>query len=153
MKRDGRLSGVLHLLIHMAEGEGPFTSETLAQFAQTNPVVVRRMLAGLRAEGIVRSEKGHGGGWTLAKDLDTVTLGDIYRAIGEPSLFAIGNRNENPNCIVEQAVNAALGDVLQQAEDILLTSFDDLTLSILQADFRKRFNNLSKRPSKRNSHG
>ena len=42
MKRDSRLSSVLHALLHMAEQDGPVTSETLAQCLGTNPVVVRR---------------------------------------------------------------------------------------------------------------
>ncbi len=48
MKRDSRLSGILHVLLHMAEHQGPVTSDTLAQAMQTNPVVIRRIMAGLR---------------------------------------------------------------------------------------------------------
>ena len=63
MKRDSRLSGVLHVLLHMAEHDGPLTSDILAKAMDTNPVVIRRILGGLREQGYVRSEKGHGGGW------------------------------------------------------------------------------------------
>ena len=66
MKRDSRLSGVLHVLLHMAELDGPVTSALLAKAMDTNPVVIRRIMAGLRDQGYVRSEKGHGGGWSLA---------------------------------------------------------------------------------------
>ena len=62
MKRDSKLSGVLHALLHMAEMEGPVTSESLAMAMQTHPVVVRRVMAGLREAGFVSSAKGHGGG-------------------------------------------------------------------------------------------
>ena len=48
MKRDSRLSGVLHVLLHMAEQGGPATSESLAKAMGTNPVVIRRIMAGLR---------------------------------------------------------------------------------------------------------
>lgn len=65
MKRDSRLSGLLHILLHMAEQAGPVTSEVLAKATDTNPVVIRRIMAGLRDQGYVRSGKGHGGGWTL----------------------------------------------------------------------------------------
>src|SRR3546814_14362527 len=82
MKRDSRLSGVLHVLLHMAEAGGPLTSASLAKAMQTNPVVVRRILAGLREAGFVRSEKGHGGGWTIARDLSAITMRDVYDAIG-----------------------------------------------------------------------
>eukprot|EP01034_Spumella_vulgaris_P009550 gene9550-12112_t len=51
MKKDSRLSGVLHCLLHMAEHDAPSTSEALAAAMQTNPVVVRRLMAGLRDAG------------------------------------------------------------------------------------------------------
>ncbi len=101
MRRDSRLSGVLHVLLHLAEHRGPVTSEVLAKAMHTNPVVLRRVMAGLRDQGFVRSEKGHGGGWTLARDLSEITLRDIYAALGSPLLFAIGNRTEAPDCLVE----------------------------------------------------
>ena len=47
MIHDTRLSGVLHVLLHMAEHDGPVTSETLARAMSTNPVVIRRIMAGL----------------------------------------------------------------------------------------------------------
>lgn len=138
MKRDSRLSSVLHALLHLAEHDGPATSETLARAMLTNPVVVRRVMAGLRDRGYVRSEKGHGGGWTLACDLSALTLRDVYEALGEPSLLAIGNRTESPGCLVEQAVNAALGRAFDDAEALLLSRFGAVTLAALSADFHER---------------
>jgi DNA-binding IscR family transcriptional regulator len=138
MKRDSRLSGVLHVLLHMAEVEGPVTSETMAKAMQTNPVVIRRIMAGLRDAGFVRSEKGHGGGWTIARDLASITLRDVYGALGEPELFAMGNRTEAPGCLVEQAVNGALNDAFRDAEALLLDRFNAVTLAELSADFHTR---------------
>lgn len=138
MRRDGRLSGVLHVLLHMAEHGEPMTSEVLAKAMDTNPVVLRRVMAGLRDQGYVRSEKGHGGGWTLAKDLSKVTLRDVYVALGEPSLLAIGHRTESPGCLVEQAVNAALHQAFEDAEALLLTRLGEVTLAQLGAEVRGR---------------
>lgn len=129
---------MLHILLHMEQEPGPLTSEMLAKAMATNPVVVRRTMAGLRERGYVRSEKGHGGGWTLACDLATVTLRDIYEALGSPALLAIGNRNEDPECLVEQAVNAALDESLEKAEAVLLARFGEVTLATLAADVRGR---------------
>src|SRR5690606_29438879 len=108
MKRDSRLSSVLHALLPMAEQDGPVTSETLALCLGTNPVVVRRTMGYLRQAGIVTSERGHAGGWRIHADLGSVTLRQLHEALGEPATFAIGNRNETPECLVEQTVNAAL---------------------------------------------
>jgi len=138
MKRNSQLSGVLHVLLHMAEHEKPVTSENLARAMQTNPVVIRRIMAGLRDEGYVRSEKGHGGGWSLACDLDKVSLRDIYTALGSPSLLAMGNRTEAPGCLVEQAVNAQLDKTFEEAEALLLARLGEVTLAALAKDFKKR---------------
>lgn len=147
MKRDSRLSGVLHAVLHMAEHRAPMTSEELAGHMMTNPVVVRRIMAGLRGMSIVASAKGHGGGWTLARDLETVTLRDIYEALGSPELFALGNRTESPGCLVEQAVNAALDDAFGEAEAVLIARLGDVTLAALSADFHRRLTAYNKRSS------
>lgn len=149
MRRDGRLSGVLHVLLHMAQKDGPATSEDLAKAMDTNPVVLRRVMAGLREQGYVRSEKGHGGGWTLVCDLSMITLRDVYTALGSPSLLAIGNRSQAPGCLVEEAVNAALDKSFQEAEGLLLARLGEVTLASLDADVRRR---LATRSARRRSH-
>lgn len=138
MKRNSQLSGVLHVLLHMAGHDVPITSEVLAGAMRTNPVVVRRILAGLREHGFVRSEKGHGGGWTLVRELSGMTLLDVYAALGCPPLLALANRTETPGCVVEQAVNSALGDAFDEAEALLLTRFGEVTLATLCSSVRGR---------------
>lgn len=138
MKRDSRLSGVLHCLLHMAELQEPATSEWLARAMQTNPVVIRRLMAGLRDAGLVASAKGHGGGWVLSCPLDRITLRDIHEAVGAPALLAVGHREESPGCLVEQAVNAALDEAYRQAEALLLKRLSGITLAALSRDFHLR---------------
>ena len=61
MKRDSKLSAILHVLLHMAEGgDKPATSETLAAAMQTHPVVLRRLMAGLREAGLVAPARALG---------------------------------------------------------------------------------------------
>jgi hypothetical protein len=122
--RDGKLSGVLHVLLHMSRHTAehsaetvPQTSEALAKVMDTNPVVVRRLMAGLREQGYVR---------------------DIYTALGSPPLLAIGHRAEAPGCLVEAAVNAALGKSFEEAEALLLSRLGDVTLAMLSEDVRAR---------------
>lgn len=132
------MSGVLHVLLHMAESSAPMTSEMLARIINSNPVVVRRIMGGLRQRGYVQSEKGHGGGWTLSCDLKCVTLRDVYQALGCPQLFAIGNRSDDTRCLVEEVVNAELSEALGEAEARLLIRFGEITLATLSADFHAR---------------
>jgi DNA-binding IscR family transcriptional regulator len=152
MRRDSRLSGVLHVLLHLAERPEPQTSETLARAMHTNPVVIRRVLAGLREQGLVRSEKGHGGGWTLACDVKRTTLLDVYDGLGRPEILAMGNRTDAPGCLVEQAVNAALGQAFDEAEALLLRHFGDVTLAQLSADFHARLTARGGKATKETDH-
>ncbi|MDC0610809.1 Rrf2 family transcriptional regulator [Vibrio sp.] len=139
MRLDSRLSRVLHILLHMVRSETPLTSEYVANMLGTNPVVIRRTMAGLRDNGYVQSEKGHGGGWRLACDLRKVTLLDIYRAVGEPKIFSIGFDNDKPNCIVEKAVNTSLKDVLQEAEELFIRRLAEITLADLSEEFLAQY--------------
>ncbi|MDR7333796.1 Rrf2 family transcriptional regulator [Roseateles asaccharophilus] len=138
MKRDSRLSGVLHVLLHMAETQEPATSEQLARAMNTNPVVIRRLMGGLRKAGFVASAKGHGGGWVLGLPLERITLGDIHAALGAPPFLAVGHRDEQPRCLVEQAVNGALGAAYAEAEALLLKRLHQVTLAELSRDFHHR---------------
>lgn len=138
MKRNSQLSSMLHILLHMAQTDKPVTSDQLAGMLHTNAVLVRRTLAGLRERGLVAAEKGHGGGWVLAKPLDAVSLYDVYEALGEPEIFAMGHRNEDSPCLVEKAVNAALDKTLAEAEALVLGRLREVTLAALSEDFKLR---------------
>lgn len=142
MRNDTRLSRMLHVLIHMARLEQPATSDTIAQMLGTNPVVVRRTMALLKEEGYVRSEKGHRGGWTLAKPLADITLLNVHEALGSSSLFAIGLSTDHPECLVEQAVNAALTDAFDAAQALLIDRLGRVTLEQLSSDFERRYQSL-----------
>lgn len=138
MKRDSKLSSVLHVLLHLAHSDRPLTSEQMAGFLDTNPVLVRRVLAGLRERGYISSERGHGGGWSISCDLSRVSLRDIYDAVGAPPVFAIGNRNEDSACLVEQAVNASLAEAMAEAEALLVRRLGEVSLADLSKDFKRR---------------
>ena len=135
MRNDSRLSRMLHVLLHMARHEGPMTSEAIGAMLGTNPVVVRRTMAGLRDAGYVRSDKGHGGGWIIACDLERVSLLDVHRAVGGPRIFTIGNEHSNPDCAVEQLVNEALENALRDAEALLVERLGAISLAELSRGF------------------
>src|SRR5262245_58866870 len=148
MRRDSRLSVALHVLLHMSEMDDVVTSETLALMMGMNPVVLRRTLSGLREAGIVGSEKGHGGGWSLARDLRTVTLGDVFDALGTTTLFGIAPRDENAACLIERAVNRAVGDVLAEAEQLLAARLRSIPVADILVGARRKLTACSRKGSK-----
>lgn len=134
MNLDRRLSTALHALLHMAGSAGPVTSEVLGRCMQANPVVVRRTMAGLREAGLVRAEKGRGGGWSIHRAISEITVLDVHAALGGPSVFALGPRSRRPDCRVEQVVNGALDGALVEAEALLMARLGALTLARLAED-------------------
>lgn len=134
MKRNSRLSAALHALVHMAERNGrPMTSEQLAACLHTNPVVVRRVIAGLRDAGIVATTKGHGGGLMLGRPAEEISIADVSAALGE-SLVTIGTEAGSPGCLVERSVTARLESARQEAERLLAARLRTTTLADLAAD-------------------
>ena len=140
---------MLHVLLHMGENGEAITSEQMALYMDTNPVVVRRTMSGLREAGIVRSEKGHGGGWTITRPLSAITMGEVYRALGSTGLIAIGNRNDNPQCLIEKAVNETLGASLREAEALIVARMDAVTLADIADQFRERMSEFSEAMKKK----
>lgn len=129
MRQDSRLSRMLHVLLHMEKHSGPLTSDDIAAMLKTNAAVVRRTLSDLRREGYVTATKGYGGGWVLAKPLNKISLLDIYQALGEPKLFALGLSDNSTDCLVEKSANLIISESLEKAEKMLLERFASIQLS------------------------
>lgn len=129
MKRNRRLSVALHVLVHLAERPDVLrTSEDLARCVGTNPVVIRRTLAGLRDAGFVSSVAGAGGGWSLARDPQAISLGEVCGALGERLLFAIDLAAPS-DCRVQAAVTGVLDGFLRDAEALLLERLGHVSIA------------------------
>lgn len=139
MKRDGKLSVALHILAHLAEaGAQPTTSEALAAHSQTNPVVIRRSLAGLREAGIVTSVKGHGGGWTVARPAATISLREVYEVLGSRGELVPEPVAAPPGCLIDATISNALDGFYAEAEVLLLRRLGEITLADLAVNVQRR---------------
>ncbi|KMW57738.1 Rrf2 family transcriptional regulator, group III [Candidatus Rhodobacter oscarellae] len=117
MKRNSRLSLALHTLGHMAgDPDRIRTSADIAEHAGTNPVVVRRVLGKLREAGLLISEKGHAGGWRLARGPEQITLADVYLALDERLVAGGAEEEDAPSCSIEHALQRKVASVLEEVE-------------------------------------
>ena len=133
MKRNSKLSLALHALGHMAAApDRLLTSAEIAAHNETNPVVVRRVLGLLRHAGLLTSDKGHHGGWMLAKPAKEISLADVYLALGDRFMRPAPEGEENPpGCQIEAALHGRVDAALDAAETVLIdrltqTSIDEL---------------------------
>ena len=129
MKRNSRLSLALHTLSHMAGSPDRMrTSGDIAEHAGTNPVVVRRVLGKLREAGLLTSEKGHAGGWRLARKPQDITLADVYLALDE-RMVATDETSDAPACSVEHALHERVSGVLKEIEESLVQKLSETSIS------------------------
>ena len=129
MKRNSRLSLALHTLSHMAgDPDRVRTSADIADHAGTNPVVVRRVLGKLREAGLLTSEKGHAGGWRLARAAQTISLADVYLALDE-RLVAGEAQGTVSGCSVEHALHARVASVLKDVEQSLVEKLGQTSIA------------------------
>lgn len=136
MKRNSRLSLALHTLGHMAgKPDAVRTSAEIADHAGTNPVVVRRVLGKLREAGLLISEKGHSGGWRLARDPALITLADVYLALDE-RLVASDADEETHDCSLEHALHRRVAEVMRDVEQGLVERLAKTTILDVRSSAR-----------------
>lgn len=137
MKISSRFSVAIHI-ISLLEfyGKPTLTSDYIAGSVTTNPVVIRRILGMLKKHGIVDMNRGNGGAY-LVKQVEHITMLDVYEAVcenEENQLFRI-HENPNPNCPVganiQEVVNHTCILAQQAMEKVLKqTTLADITKEI-----------------------
>ncbi|MGZ8481080.1 MAG: Rrf2 family transcriptional regulator [Candidatus Limnocylindria bacterium] len=79
-------SGVLavRLLALLAvHPDGLVSSQRLGELLDANPVVVRRLIARLKVDGLVETRRGPGGGTALSREPASISLGRVHRALAK----------------------------------------------------------------------
>jgi Rrf2 family protein len=130
MKISSRFTVAVHILALLAlEKNVLCTSEWIARSVNTNPVVVRRVIGKLKKAGLVEVRPGTGGAF-LAKDIEEITLLDIYRAVevvGEGELFQF-HEHPNPHCPVGANIQSVLEMILLHAQTAMEQVFEEIRL-------------------------
>jgi Rrf2 family protein len=133
MKISSRFSIAVHILSLLAIAKDAHgTSEWIAGSVNTNPVTIRRILGQLKKAGQVNVRAGTGGAFLL-KDLDEISLLDVYRAVEvveEDQLFHI-HAEPNPECPVGANIQAVLELVLKRAQHAMEQVLADITIEEL----------------------
>lgn len=136
MKITSRFTVAVHTLltIYYFGEKNKVTSDFIAQSVCVNPVVIRRTLLSLKAAGMVEVKAGSGGA-SIFKDLQDITLYDVYRAVDsvEGDLFHF-HENPNPACPVGRSIHAVLDTRLADAQAAMENELKKVPLSELAAE-------------------
>lgn len=139
MSTSTRFAVTTHLLAVMAlKGEEPVRSEDMAERANTNAAVIRKILTMTGRAGLTTSRLGQGGGTLLARAPDEITLLDVYDAVEEPVVFAAPRCAPDADCPVGSRIGEVLGRRTAAAEAALRESLAETTVADLVADLTTR---------------
>jgi Rrf2 family protein len=114
-------------LLELAQaGEGPVKGERLAQ-GQTIPLkFLENILIDLRHAGVVRSQRGAEGGYWLARAPESISIGEVIRAVDGP-LASV--RGEAPEDLDYNGAAEHLQTVWIAVRASLRSVVDELTLA------------------------
>lgn len=113
---------LLSLALH-AEEHGPTSVRDIAERTGLPQPYLEQILLALKGAGLVRSKRGVGGGYVLARPAETISLGQIVAAVDGPIVAGdFGNPHENGACDHEGqcillAVWADVGDHMRSHLD------------------------------------
>jgi Rrf2 family protein len=125
-----RLAVATHVLATLALARGAVVrSEALARSANTNATFVRRLLGSLADAGLTTSQMGQGGGALLARPPEKITLLDVYRAVEEPTFFALHHDGPNKACPIGQNITPVLEEAFSRASDALESALAKTTIA------------------------
>ena len=125
----------LHVMGFLAARDGhPLSSELLASSYGTHPVMIRRVLSKLQASGLIRSQRGTGGGSILAGDAETISLRQVFEAVNEdqellPRYRGIGGE-------VAEVLGAYIDAFSKRAESALMAELGRISVAAMDAEVR-----------------
>jgi transcriptional regulator, Rrf2 family len=135
MQISSRFTIALHIFtcVETFKNDYKITSDFLAGSINTNPVIIRKILAQLKNAGLITVARGTGG-ISPTKPLKEISFYDVYQAI-EPvengDLFNF-HSSPNPQCPVGKNIHALLDDKLKAIQLAMENEMKKYTLDDLR---------------------
>ncbi|MEW5769520.1 MAG: Fe-S cluster assembly transcriptional regulator IscR [Pseudomonadota bacterium] len=116
----GRFAVTAMIDLGMRHQRGPVTLAGISERQRISLSYLEQLFGRLRRQGIVDSVRGPGGGYTLAKSLDDISVASIIRAVDEPidatQCGGLGNCHDDRECMTHDlwmSLNARIYEYLE----------------------------------------
>lgn len=118
MAGNSRLTVAVHALCWLAlaerHGHTGLTSDQIAASLDSNPAAVRRALGPLRDAGLVATDVGPGGGWSLGAPATGITLADVYAVVEPGAVLALHPHQPRQDCPVGYGIAPVLDGIYER---------------------------------------
>lgn len=130
MTGNSRFAVSVHILAYLAfRKDVAVPSAEIASSVDTNPVVIRRLLAGLVKAGLVSAHKGATGGFTLARPPAEISLLAIYHAVEPHPSHGMNRFAPNHRCPVGARIEQILENVFTKAQTAMEAELGRVSLA------------------------
>lgn len=123
----------MRLMVDLARhwGEGTVSLHAVATREQLPEAYLEQLVASLRKAGLVQGKRGAGGGYTLARDPEQITAGDIVRALEGPiePQVCTAEGEAVANCVLQPG--CATHHVWMSLQQTIARALDGMTLKDL----------------------
>nr|WP_283775185.1 Rrf2 family transcriptional regulator [Bacillus zhangzhouensis] len=107
------------------------TGDFIAESVNSNPVIVRKMMAMLKRAGLIEIRRGVGGAY-LKRPAEDITLLDVYRAVDVSAGEELFNFHQPViACPIGQAMDTRLRHELKEAQSALENRLRQVTIKQL----------------------
>ena len=129
----------LRALIDLAQysGEAPVSITSISARQELSERYLEQLMSMLKKAGLVKSIRGAGGGYVLAKDMEEISVGDVLRAL-EGSLEPVECAGLEPDGGCKAADYCVTKYVWQRINDSISRTVDEIRLDQLVEESRKR---------------
>jgi len=119
----------LHVMLALAYNDGKtLNSGLLAESIGANAVTVRKVIGQLAQAGLVDTQPGPKGGAQLAKSPKSITVDDVFDAVGRPAFVRGHDKAPNMQCDVSRCMPNVIERLNDALEDKASTLFRRTTL-------------------------
>jgi Rrf2 family iron-sulfur cluster assembly transcriptional regulator len=130
----GRFAVTAMIDLALRQAEGPVTLAGISDRQKISLSYLEQLFGKLRRHGIVSSVRGPGGGYSLVKDLESVSVADIIHAVDEPlDATSCGGKE---NCLDDQ--RCMTHDLWTRLNERMLAYLQSVTLAELVAQQRAK---------------
>jgi Rrf2 family iron-sulfur cluster assembly transcriptional regulator len=146
MSTKGRFAVNAMIDLALREQTGPVALAAISKRQQISLSYLEQLFSRLRRQGLVESTRGPGGGYTLCRKVDAITVADIVTAVDEP-LDIMGNE-------AGSSANAANGGPVAQnlwanLNDAMLQHMTKISLKSLVEEQKARGVTIEAKPMRR----
>ena len=131
------VSAMYDLAMHY--GEGPISLRSVAQRQEISEHYLEQLMGSLRKAGYVKSVRGAQGGYSLARDPGSITVGDVVRIMEGPITLVdclMSGHEKNDYC--HRADVCVTRNVWAKIRDSICEVLDSITLEDLCNDERAK---------------